>query len=142
MKFQGKTLGLLALLCTIGSSCGDIIKTRNPTEKVNTPEPETKTSSVYGVCTNFHGAWTVQCPQPVEGIPSSFQMLQYFCDLFIVQPQDLSFENKALSWSDARDAITLRSETDTIVLEKRDGVRQGTWSRGEQSCSMSWSPNP
>ncbi len=140
--FQRKAIGLLALLCTLGSSCGDIVKIRNPTKKVNTPEPETKTSALYGVCTNFHGAWTVQCPEPVEGIPSSFQLLQYFCDLVILQPQDLSFEKSALSWSDARDTITLRAGVDTIVLEKRGSTRQGTWSHGDQSCPMSWSRNP
>lgn len=142
MKSLWKILALGAVLCTLGSACGDIIKTRNPIKKVNTPEPEEKESSLYGVCTNFHGAWTVQCLQPVAGVPASFQMLQYFCDLFIVHPQNLSFENEALSWSDARDSITLRSENDTLVLEKKDGVRQGTWTRGGQSCTMSWRRNP
>ncbi|WP_141732176.1 hypothetical protein [Oligoflexus tunisiensis] len=142
MKLQWKTVSILAVLCTLGCSCGDIIKTRNPTKRVNTPEPEQKSSSLYGVCTNFHGAWTVDCAEPIDGVPAAFQLLQQACDFFVVHPHNISFYAKELTWSDARDAVTLNREQDKLVLEKRDGVRQGTWTRGEQSCTMLWSPNP
>jgi hypothetical protein len=139
MKFQWKKASLLVALCILGCSCGDIIKVRNPTKKVNTPEPETKTSALYGSCTNFQGRWTVRCETPVEGTQTSFFLVQQYCDFFILQGANRSFEGDTVAWSDARDGVTLRQDAETFVLVKRDGARQGTWTRREKSCSMSWS---
>ncbi len=140
MIFKIYTFNMIVILCSLASGCGDLIKARNPTKRMDIPEPETKSSEIYGQCVNFQGNWTVQCPTPSPDLPSSFYLVQQSCDLFILQNTFLSFEREAVTWSNGRDALFLKSEGGILLFQKQGLVRDGTWTHRQQSCRLSWAP--
>ncbi|MFW7378461.1 MAG: hypothetical protein ACOH5I_06630 [Oligoflexus sp.] len=81
----------LLLLSQLQLACGDIVRVANPFKSKKRSQPEGKYSADFGVCSNFHGSWSMSCEENSFVKAEDFALYQDKCNQVMILNQNRSF---------------------------------------------------